>query len=214
MLRQSSRRSNRSMKLRPKHSLQAFLLVAVSLWLMYQLAHSYGKRRRGVVVENAAAAVDGEVTRRRLGRKGFVDFAGDDASHDDGGVRGIAGGNVGIEADMERGMTSEPHQLSSGKQGGVDGDEEANEDDADDGLPGDEDDGGRDFHLSDETDGGVAPLLNSSDGAAVPSLNYAADGIDKTAGINTALSDSGVSKNSSVVASLRPADGDINMLTT
>ncbi|KAL5219320.1 hypothetical protein ABZP36_020004 [Zizania latifolia] len=215
MLRQSSSRSNRSKKLRPKHSLQVFLLVAVSLWLMYQLAHSYSKRRRAVAVENAAAAaMDGEVTWRRLGRKGVVDFASDDASNDDG-VRGNTGDRsiVGIEADAARSFMSD--QSSKGTHGGVDGDEDEedtgeddpNGDDDDDGLPGDEDDDG--FHQAYELDGSVALLVNSSDGADVPLLKYAADGTDKTAGFNTSLS---VRKNSSVVASLSQAD--VNLLIT
>ncbi|XP_006651857.2 uncharacterized protein LOC102704047 [Oryza brachyantha] len=202
MLRQSSSRCHRSKKLRPKHGLQIFLLVAVSVWLMYQLTHSYNNRRRAVVaVENAATAdMDGEVTptRRRLGRKGLVDFAGD-------GVGEIVGdrSNAGVEADVERGFTS--NQLSKSELGESEGDggEETGEEDENDdvyiaegGLSGDdEDDDGREFHQGD-----IVPPVKSSVAIAAPLVNGVADSLNKTDGINTLLIDSAVSMNSSMAA--------------
>ncbi|XP_052149871.1 uncharacterized protein LOC127768356 [Oryza glaberrima] len=212
MLRQPSSRCHRSKKLlRPKHILQVVLLVAVSVWLVYQLTRN---RRRAVAVEGGGAAMDGEVTRRRLGRKGFIVFAGDASDGD--GVRRSTGGrsNVATEAEMERGVTSD--QVGDGDRGGEGdvetGEEEEEEDDgdgyiADDGLPGDEDDDGGDLrHLqADEMDViSFGPQTNSSDSiAAGPLVNGVADDMNRTAVINTSVNDSGVSLNPPVTGSLR-----------
>uniref|UniRef100_A0A0D9VZJ2 Uncharacterized protein n=1 Tax=Leersia perrieri TaxID=77586 RepID=A0A0D9VZJ2_9ORYZ len=170
-------RTHRSKKFRPKHGLQIFLLVAVSVWLVYQLTRSYINRRSAVAVENAAAAagaVDGEETPstwRRLGRKGFVDFAGELSDGD--GVRGIIGGRSNVAVDEE-----------------ATGEEEEGNDVyiAEDGLPGDEeDDGGGDFRPADGMDVSVGlPVNSSDDGIGVPPLENAdADGMNNTVpGIN------------------------------
>ncbi|OEL38259.1 hypothetical protein BAE44_0000721 [Dichanthelium oligosanthes] len=144
MLRQSSSRSHRSKKLRPSHTLQAVLLVAVSVWIVYQLTRSYGKQR-GAAVE--ADGNDGEPARRRLGRKGFVVFGVGQAS-----VDGIAG--VGGRSDVGR-DDSFDDPLSTARDGeGDEEDQEADEDDgvnsddagdADDGLAADEEDDDRDL---------------------------------------------------------------------
>lgn len=140
MLKQSSGRNHRGTRLRSKHSLQVFLLVAVSIWLMYQLTHSYSKRR-AVAVESDSGGMDGELTRRRLGRNDFVDFAGR-ASDDD--VRGIRGGgsNAESEDDVTRDFASD--RLSKGEEGGSD-DEDDESDEDDDVLPGDEEEDDRNF---------------------------------------------------------------------
>jgi hypothetical protein len=80
MLRQSPSRSNRSKKLRPSHTLEAFLLVAVGVWIVYQVTRSYGKQP---VVAVETGGDDGQPARRWLGRKGFVGFAAGQASADD-----------------------------------------------------------------------------------------------------------------------------------
>ena len=129
MLRPSSSRSHRSKNLRPSHGLQVFLFVAVGIWIVYQLTHSYGKRRV-VAVETGGSG--GEPARRRLGRKGFVDFAAGQASADD-----VAG--VGAGSDAGRGADSSDDP--SGKAG--DGDEEDDQevDEEDDGVGSDAEDG-------------------------------------------------------------------------
>ncbi|CAN6297626.1 unnamed protein product [Urochloa humidicola] len=116
MLRQSSSRTHRNKKLRPSHSLQAVLLVAVGVWIAYQLTRSYG-RQRVVAVET-----DGEPERRLLGRKGFVD-----------GIVGVGGGG----SDVGRGTAGTSDDRSS--QAGEAGDEEDQEADGDDGVDSDVD---------------------------------------------------------------------------
>ncbi|PUZ36821.1 hypothetical protein GQ55_9G067800 [Panicum hallii var. hallii] len=140
MLRQSSSRSHRSKKLRPSHSLQVFLFVAVGIWIVYQLTHSYGKRR---VVAVETDGRGGELARRRLGRKGSVDFAAGQASLDD-----IVG--VGDGSDLGRGADSSDDPLSKSGDDEDDDPEEAGEDDgvdsdAEDGLAADEDYDDRDL---------------------------------------------------------------------
>ncbi|XP_066331408.1 uncharacterized protein [Miscanthus floridulus] len=133
MLRQSSGRSHRSKKLRASHSFQAFLLVAVAIWIVYQLTHSYGERRP-VSVETGRS--DAEPSRRRLGRKGFVHFAGHAS------VDGIAGA----------GESSDDPLSKAGDEEDREGDEDDGDvDDADDGLAvaADEEDDGIDFQSQD-----------------------------------------------------------------
>ncbi|RLN42420.1 uncharacterized protein C2845_PM01G26750 [Panicum miliaceum] len=134
MLRQSSSRSHRSKKLRPSHGLQVFLFVAVGIWIVYQLTHSYGKRQV-VVVETDGNG--GGAARRRLGRKGSVDFAADQAF-------------VGGGSDLGRGADSADDPSSMAGDGNEEDDQEAGEDDgvdsdAYDGLAADEEDDDRDL---------------------------------------------------------------------
>ncbi|CAN6291712.1 unnamed protein product [Urochloa humidicola] len=121
MLRPSSSRSHRSKKLRPSHTLQAFLLVAVGVWIAYQLTRSYG-RQRVVAVET-----DGEPERRWLGRKGFVeDIVGAAGSSDDRSSQaGDAGDDEDQEADGDDGVDPDADDVG----GGLAADEE--EDDTD-----------------------------------------------------------------------------------
>ncbi|KAG0547407.1 hypothetical protein BDA96_01G077500 [Sorghum bicolor] len=189
MLRQSSSRSHRSKKLRASHSFQAFLLVAVAIWIVYQLTHSYGEQRPAVSVETGGSN-DAEPARRRLGRKGFVHFPGH-ASVDD-----IAGAGE-----------SSVDPLSKAGDGEGEGDEEDREADEDDGAAdadvddglaaaADEEDDGIDFQSQDGSreDGAkavhggtqnglnisVAPPVNGTgtvqDGAAVLLLRNATGG--------------------------------------
>nr|CAD1819547.1 unnamed protein product [Ananas comosus var. bracteatus] len=75
MLRQSSSRNQRNKVLRVKHVLQMSLLVAVSFWLLYQLKHSYDKKKASVD-ENSATSSNLEEEQQRfvkLGRKDLPD---------------------------------------------------------------------------------------------------------------------------------------------
>ncbi|XP_020095691.1 mitotic apparatus protein p62-like [Ananas comosus] len=75
MLRQSSSRNQRNKVLRVKHVLQMSLLVAVSFWLLYQLKHSYDKKKASVD-ENLATSSNLEEEQQRfvkLGRKDLPD---------------------------------------------------------------------------------------------------------------------------------------------
>jgi hypothetical protein len=76
MSKQSSSWNHGSKRLRPGQCLQVFLLVAVCIWLVYQLGHCY--KRRAVAVEiGGSRRVDGELIRRRwLDRKSLIKFAG------------------------------------------------------------------------------------------------------------------------------------------
>ncbi|KAF8709916.1 hypothetical protein HU200_029634 [Digitaria exilis] len=130
MLRQSPSRSHRSKKLRPSQSLQAFLLLAVGVWIVYQLTRSYGKQRVVVVDTDGD---DGEPARRWLGRKGFVDFAAGQASGDD-----IAGVRDGSDDPLS--------------QAGDDDDEDQEEADEDDGVDSDADEMGGGLAVDEEED--------------------------------------------------------------
>ncbi|RCV40674.1 hypothetical protein SEVIR_9G073000v4 [Setaria viridis] len=124
MLRQSpSRSNNRSKKLRPSHTLEAFLLVAVGVWIAYQVMRSYGKQR--VVAVETDVDADGKPARRWLGRKGFVGFAAGQASADDD-IVGIGDGSdfVGRGA-----AGSSDDRLSQARDAGDEEDQEAGEDD-------------------------------------------------------------------------------------
>lgn len=158
MLRQSSSRNYRGKKLiRPRDTFQAVLLFAVGIWIMYQLTRSYGKRRAVVVeADDGNNAVDGaEVARRRLGRKGFVGFAGHASesdmvgvgrNEDDVGSHGAGWGDASSDDD--------PSGKADDREGG-DGDEEgeasdedgsADDEEDEDGVDaGDEEDDDRDF---------------------------------------------------------------------
>jgi hypothetical protein len=145
MLRQLSSRSHRSKKLRASHGFQAFLLVAVAVWIVYQLTHPFGERRRHVAVEetSGSGSNDAEPARRRLRRMGFVRFPGH-ASVDDNGIAAGARSWSGGSSDDDL----------SGKAGDGEGGEEGPEadgDDADDGLAvaADEEDDGMDFQSRD-----------------------------------------------------------------
>ncbi|KAJ1293406.1 hypothetical protein BS78_01G065700 [Paspalum vaginatum] len=125
MLRQSSSRSHRSRKLGPSHTVQALLLIAVAVWIVYQLAHySYGGRRRAVAVVETGGRDDGEPARPRLGRRGFLDSS---AAHASGSGDGVAD------------WADDP--LSSGDGEGDDEEQEPDEDDGGDGDGADADDG-------------------------------------------------------------------------
>ena len=170
MLRPSSSRSHRSKKLRPSHGLQVFLFVAVGIWIVYQLTHSYGKRRV-VAVETGGSG--GEPARRRLGRKGFVDFAAGQASADD-----VAG--VGAGSDAGRGADSSDDP--SGKAG--DGDEEDDQevDEEDDGVGSDAEDGLAADEADEEEDDRD---LQSQDGSSEDELQTAHGETQK--GLNTSI---------------------------
>ncbi|XP_062213176.1 acidic leucine-rich nuclear phosphoprotein 32-related protein 1-like [Phragmites australis] len=196
MLRQSSSRNHRSKKLRPRHSFQLFLLVAVGIWLVYRLSHYYS-RRRAVVVETDGnnGMGDGEPARRRLGRKGFVDFAGV-ASEDD--IVGVRGGSDAGSEDVERGGASSDDPLNkAGDHEEGDGDEQDQEadgddgvEDADDGLAADEEEDGRDFQS--QNGNSEEELMKTMNGEKLTEL---------TNGIAMALGDSAL-KNTSVDVSL------------
>ncbi|CAN6322454.1 unnamed protein product [Urochloa humidicola] len=134
MLRQSSSRSHRSKKLRPSHTLQAFLLFAVSVWIVYQLTRSYGKQR---VV---AVETDGEPARRWLGRKGFVSLANGHAS-----VHDIVGAGGGSDVGRVAAGSLDDHSSQAG-------DEEDQEADGDDGADSDADDVGGGLATDEEDD--------------------------------------------------------------
>lgn len=146
MLRQLSSRSHRSKKLRASHGFQAFLLVAVAVWIVYQLTHPFGERRRHVAVEETSGSSnddDAEPARRRLGRMRFVRFPGH-ASVDDNDIAAGARSWSGGSSDDDL----------SGKAGDAEGGDEGPEadgDDADDGLAvaADEEDDGMDFQSRD-----------------------------------------------------------------
>lgn len=75
MLRQSSSRNQRNKVLRVKHVLQMSLLVAVCFWLLYQLKHSYDKKKASVD-QNSATSSNLEEEQQRfvqLGRKDLPD---------------------------------------------------------------------------------------------------------------------------------------------
>jgi hypothetical protein len=99
MSKQSSSWNHRGKRLRPGHCLQVFLLVAVSIWLMYQLGHCY--KRRAVSVEiSGSRGVDGELIRRRwLDRKSLIKFADVVSREVASGISagGIIAGNKGRE---------------------------------------------------------------------------------------------------------------------
>lgn len=144
MLRQPSSRSHRSKKLRASHGFQAFLLVAVAVWIVYQLTHPFGERRRHVAVEETSGSSsnddDTEPARRRLGRMRFVRFPGH-ASVDDNDIAAGARSWSGGSSDDDL----------SGKAGGGEEGPEDDGDDADDGLAvaADEEDDGTDFQSRD-----------------------------------------------------------------
>ncbi|CAL4927570.1 unnamed protein product [Urochloa decumbens] len=156
MLRQSPSRSHRSKKLRPSHTLQAFLLVAVAVWIVYQLTRSYD-RQRVVAVE-----ADGGPARRWLGRKGFVDD--------------IVGAGDG--SDVGRGAADSSDDRSS--QAGDDEDQEA---DGDDGVDSDADDVGGGLAADEEEDdtdfqsqgGSDEDELKTAQGQAQNGLNMTVD---------------------------------------
>lgn len=75
----------------PKNRLQVILLIAVSIWLVYQLGQACSKRRPvALAVEiNCDNRVDGElIQRRRLGRKVIVELAGNASQKDAPGISG------------------------------------------------------------------------------------------------------------------------------
>ncbi|GJN23168.1 hypothetical protein PR202_gb10793 [Eleusine coracana subsp. coracana] len=143
MLRQSSSRNYRSKKLGPRHSLQALLFFAVGIWIVYQLTRSYGKRPAVVLeTDDDDDAMDGaETVRRRLGRKGFVGFAGHI-------VVGVGSDGVGSEAAAS--SDDDPWSKNEDRGDGEEEDEAAGEadgtdDEEDEGIAGDEEDDDRDF---------------------------------------------------------------------
>lgn len=78
-------------RLMPKNRLQVILLIAVSIWLVYQLGQACSKRRPvALAVEiNCDNRVDGElIQRRRLGRKVIVELAGNASQKDAPGISG------------------------------------------------------------------------------------------------------------------------------
>ncbi|KAL6893989.1 hypothetical protein ACP4OV_008087 [Aristida adscensionis] len=206
MLRQSSGRNYRSRRLRPRHSFQLFLLVAVGVWLVYQLAHYYG--RRGAVVEEAddgSGIDDGEPARRRLGRKGFVDIAGVESDDDAAGSDAVERGGGSSDDALTKaavledgdGDGDEDDQLADEDVGG-DGD---GDDAADDGLAADGEELAKDFQAGEKgggadeltsvggetpsgLSGGAVPLANTTfrvqDGVAMQLVN-ATDGASNAA---------------------------------
>ncbi|KAL6636847.1 hypothetical protein ACP70R_024419 [Stipagrostis hirtigluma subsp. patula] len=181
MLRQSSGRSHRSRKLRPRNSFQALLLVAVGIWLVYQLTRSYGRRRAlAAEADENDGMDDGEPARRRLGRKGFVDFAGHASDDDIVGIRDESevGGGGGLSdddalseaaAELEGGDSDEDDQVAD-----EDGDDHG--DDADGGLATDEEEGGNDFQAENGSGEGelttaLGETRNGLNGSIVPPVN-------------------------------------------
>ncbi|KAK3149200.1 hypothetical protein QOZ80_3AG0214230 [Eleusine coracana subsp. coracana] len=176
MLRQSSSRNYRSKKLGPRHSLQALLFFAVGIWIVYQLTRSYGKRA-AVVLETDDDAMDGaETVRRRLGRKGFVGFAGHI-------IVGVGSDGVGGEAAAS--SDDDPSSKAEDRGDGEEEDEAAGEadgadDEEDEGIAGDEEDDDRDF-VSQNSVGGssedeLITELGGSDRATVLSNGGDEDG--------------------------------------
>lgn len=169
---------------------------------MYQLTHSYSKRR-AVAVESDSGGMDGELTRRRLGRKDFVDFAGRASEDDVLGIRG-GGSNAESEDDVARDFASD--RLSKGEEGeGGGSDEEDEESDEDnDGLPGDEEEDDKNFQsengdgedelkttrgktesasaFGNADDGTHVHQPNELDGRVVPQVN-ATDGVQGGAAV-------------------------------
>ncbi|XP_062212550.1 uncharacterized protein LOC133913417 [Phragmites australis] len=159
MLRLPSSRNHGSKKLRPRHSFQVFLLVAAGVWIVYQLTHSYSKRRAVVMETDDNNGMDGgEPARRSLGRKGFVDFAGHASDDDTVGIRG--GSDAGSEGFERGGATSDNPLSKAEKDHEGDGsdmdDEQADEydgvDDTDDELAADEGEDDRGFQSQNGND--------------------------------------------------------------
>lgn len=107
---------------------------------MYQqLAHSYAGKPRDVAVEPA---------RRRLGRRGLVDFfATGHASAGDGAV----GSNNSADDPLSDGDAEGDEDQEADEDGGVDDDDLTDADD--DGLAADGEDGDRDFQSRSSSDG-------------------------------------------------------------
>ncbi|CAL4936192.1 unnamed protein product [Urochloa decumbens] len=160
MLRQSSSRSHRSKKLRPSHTLQAFLLVAVAVWIVYQLTRSYG-RQRVVAVE----ADGGGPARRWLGRKGFVD---DIVSARDGRDVGRGAADSWEDRSSQAGDGDDNEDQEAGEDDGVDSDA----DDVGGRLAADEEDDDMDFQSQGGSD---EDELKTMQGQAQNGLNMTVD---------------------------------------
>jgi hypothetical protein len=74
MSKQPSSRNHGGKRLRPGQCFQVFLLVAVGIWLVYQLGHCY--KRRAVAVEIGGSRGVDPIRRRWLDRKSLIKFAG------------------------------------------------------------------------------------------------------------------------------------------
>ncbi|PQQ10772.1 neurofilament medium polypeptide [Prunus yedoensis var. nudiflora] len=57
MLKQSPSRNQRSKGFKVKHALQMFLLLAICIWLLYQLKHSHDKK----AYEESSAKISGKM---------------------------------------------------------------------------------------------------------------------------------------------------------
>jgi hypothetical protein len=131
MSKQPSSRNHGGKRLRPGQCLQVFLLVAVGIWLVYQLGHCY--KRRAVAVEiGGSRGVLGEPIRRRwLDRKSLIKFAGVMSGEV---ASGISGGGIIARND-------DAVELKTRTSKGID-----NEGDEDDGLFGYDDGEDSDVH--------------------------------------------------------------------
>jgi hypothetical protein len=171
MLRQSSSRNYRSKRLRPRHTFQAILLLAVGIWIVYQLSRSH-RNPRAAVVE----ITDGgdEAAHRRLGRKGFVGaFAGHASSDDDGIVVEVGSDDddLGSHGAASTSKAKDREGSSDGDEEdlAVDGDDGAHED-AGDGLAGDEEEEDDDRDLlsrNSDAEDELKTLFGESDRATV-----------------------------------------------
>ncbi|CAM0876479.1 unnamed protein product [Alopecurus aequalis] len=193
MLKQPSSRNHRGKRLRPEQCLQVFLLVAVGIWLMYQLGHSY--RRRAVAVD-ISGSIDGELIRRRwLDRKSLIKYAGAVSSLED--APGINGG--GIIPWNDEAAEWKPRS-NKGRE------DEGDEDD--DSLFGYGDGDDNDFHPangeveeSDEWEKSAVRRINTTSGVqedvVAQLVNGAADGMDMARERNGSMNTSSVSTESS-----------------
>ncbi|XP_051178038.1 uncharacterized protein [Lolium perenne] len=173
MSKQPSSRNHGGKRLRPGQCIQVFLLVAVSIWLVYQLGHCF-KRRALAVKIGGSRGVGGEPIRRRwLDRKSLIKFAGAVSGEV---ASGISGG--GITATNDDAVGRKP-RTSEGRE------DEGDQDD--DGLFGYDAGDDSDFNPENgegeensELDTSTAHRVNTTgraqDGGADQLLNGAPDG--------------------------------------
>jgi hypothetical protein len=178
MLRHPSSRNYRSKRLRPRHTFQAFLLLGVGIWIVYQLSRSHSNPRAAVVeIADGGNAMNGgdEAASRRLGRKGFVGAFAGHASSDDDGIVGVGSDDLGSHgaASSDDDDTSSKAEDREGSSDGdeeelaVDGDDGADED-AGDGLARDDEDDDRDLlSRNSYTEDELKTLFGENDQATV-----------------------------------------------
>ncbi|XP_038971641.1 cilia- and flagella-associated protein 251-like [Phoenix dactylifera] len=125
MMRQVSSRNQRSKGLRVKNILQLCLLAAVCFWLVYQLKHSYNKKR-ALEERNLKASekiVESQLEFLKLGRK---DLSRGEENSSGNGIHDKEEGNEEVEEEEE---DREVKQAMEDEEAGGDGDDEIDEQD-------------------------------------------------------------------------------------